>query len=160
MIKLPPGIDYEPDPLDVRYRRNLRGILQRIKKLYDAIAGRFGDDGLQLIRDVSADYGREIAGRVREREGPMDIRQVGLFIIKMFDNMRAEGEVTEFTDERIAIAVLQCPYPLDRVDICKAHTAMEEALVTGLNPDLEYFIEKSIPGGDGVCIHVIRLKRR
>ena len=160
MIKLPAGIGYEPDPLDVRYRRNLRGLLQRIKKLYDGIVERFGDEGLQVIRDVSTEYGREIAERVREREGPMDIKQVGLFIVKMFDNMRAEGEVTEFTDERIAIAVPQCPYPLERVDICRAHTTMEEALVTGLNPDLEYFIEKSIPAGDGACVHVIRRKSR
>jgi hypothetical protein len=160
MIKLPPGIEYEPDPIEVRYRRNLRGLLHRIKRLYDAIVDRFGDDGLELIREVSTEYGREIAKRISAREGPMDIKQVGLFIVKVFDNMRAEGEVTEFTDERVAIAVPECPYPLDRVDICLAHTTMEEALVTGLNPDLEYFIEKSIPGGDDICVHVIRRKAK
>jgi predicted ArsR family transcriptional regulator len=159
MIKLPPGIEYEPAPIDVRYRSNLRGLLQRIRMLYSAIVERFGDEGLQLIRDVSSEYGREIAAKVSAREGPMDIKQVGMFLIKVFDNMRAEGEVVEFTDDRVAIAVSQCPYPFERDDICAGHTTMEESLVKGLNPELEYFIEESIPRGDARCVHVLRRKK-
>ena len=52
--------------------------------------------------------------------------------------------------------VPQCPYPFNDVKICSAHTSMECALVKGLNPDLEYNIEKSVPAGDPFCLHVLQ----
>jgi len=69
MIKLPSGVHIEEIPLDKRYRSNLRGLLTRIRKLYEALEDRFGEDGLELIREVSMNYGGEIAERVRKREG-------------------------------------------------------------------------------------------
>lgn len=156
MIKLPPGIEIPELPVEVRYRGVLRGLLTRIKGLYDGVYDRFGEEGLELIREVSADYGREIA-RTRRGDGdPWPIRDVGLFLVKVFNNMRSEGEVTEFTDVRVAIMVPTCPYPFDRVEICQAHTSMERALVKGLNPELDYVIEKSIPAGDPFCLHVLQ----
>jgi hypothetical protein len=155
MIKLPEGIEVEEIPLDKRYRSNLKGLLIRIRKLYDAIVDRFGEDGLKLIEDVSAGYGREISARVRAREGNMDLKDVGLFIVKVFNGMRSEGAISEWTEDRIAIDVDECPYPFTRCEICAAHTRMEEELVKGLNPDLDYVIEKSIPRGDELCRHVI-----
>ncbi len=156
MIKVPPHVQIEEVPLDVRYRRVLRGLLTRIKTLYDAIYERFGEEGLDLIRDVSTRYGQDIAQRAL-RGGPhWDIQTVGIFLVKVFNNMRSEGEVTEFTEERVAIMVPQCPYPFEDPRICAAHTAMERALVQGLNPSLEYSIEASIPGGDGHCLHVLK----
>ena len=156
MIKLPPGVEIEDIPLDQRYRSNLRGLLTRIRKLYEALEDRFGEEGLQLIRDISEEYGREIAARVRAREGDMDIHQVGLFLVRVFNGMRSEGEVIEWTDDRVTIMVPQCPYPFTRPQTCAAHTTMEEALVKGLNPDLDYAIEKCIPRGDEVCWHVLK----
>lgn len=158
MIKLPPGVEIEDIPLEKRYRSTLKGLLARIRMLYEAIEDRFGEDGLQLIREVSAQYGREVVARVRAREGNMDLQQVGLFLVKVFNGMRSEGKVTEWTDERVTIMVPACPYPFTRPQTCAAHTSMEEALVKGLNADLDYVIEKCIPRGDDECWHV--LKRR
>jgi len=155
MIELPAGIESEERPLEVRYRSTLRGLLTRMRVLYDAIYERFGEDGLELIRDVSTAYGRDIAHRVREREGLMELHDVGRFVVRVFNNLQTKGEVTEWTDKRVSISVHQCPYPFTRPEICQAHTCMEESLVTGLNPDLNYFIEKSIPAGDELCVHVI-----
>jgi hypothetical protein len=156
MIKLPPGVQVEETPLDDRYRGVLRGLLTRIRGLYEAIYERYGDDGLELIREVSSNYGREIALRARHGGDAWDIKRVGLYLIKVFNNMRSEGEVTEFTDERVAIMVPACPYPFRDPKICAAHTAMERALVKGLNSNLEYDIEQSVPAGDAHCLHVLK----
>lgn len=158
MIKLPPGLETEEISLDRRYASTLKGLLTRIRKLYEAVEDRFGDEGLELIRDVSAEYGREIASRVRERKGEMDLQQVGLFLVRVFNGMRSEGEIIEWSDDRVTIMVPECPYPFTRPQTCAAHTSMEEALVKGLNPNLDYVIEKCIPRGDQECWHV--LKRR
>jgi predicted ArsR family transcriptional regulator len=155
MIKLPKDVQTEEIPIEAMYRSVLRGLLTRIKVLYEAIYNRYGDDGLDLIREVSEQYGNEIAKRVRGNDEPWNINKVGLFLVKVFNNMRAEGEVTEFGEKRVSIMVPQCPYPFKDTKICSAHTAMECALVKGLNPDLEYHIEKSVPAGDLFCLHVL-----
>ena len=155
MIKLLPNMFLEEQPLEARYRGVLRGLLTRIKGLYEAIYDHYGDDGLNLIRKVSSDYGSKVATSVRKGSEPWDITQVGLYLVKVFNNMRSEGEVTEFNEKRVAIMVPECPYPFEHPEICAAHTSMERALVKGLNPSLEYLIEKSIPAGDPYCIHVL-----
>ena len=155
MIKLPPGVTIEEVPLDKRYRGVLRGLMTRIKGLYEAIYDRYGDEGLELIREVSAGYGNEIARKVLGGREHMDIKDVGLYLIKVFNNMRSEGEVTEFNDRRVAIMVPRCPYPFEDPKICEAHTSMERALVRGLNPKLDYRIEQSVPSGDPCCLHVL-----
>ncbi|NQU05041.1 MAG: hypothetical protein HQ568_03030, partial [Calditrichaeota bacterium] len=86
------------------------------------------------------------------------ISEVGLYLVKVFNNMRSDGEVTEFNDKRVAIQVPCCPYPFEKVEICRAHTTMERALVQGLNPALDYEIEKNIPAGDSVCLHVLKVR--
>lgn len=155
MIKLPKGVHVEQIPIDVMYRGVLHGLLTRIKILYETIYNRYGNDGLDLIREVSEKCGHDIAKRVRGNAEPWDIKKVGLFLIKVFNNMRAEGEVTEFGKNRISIMVPKCPYPFEDCEICAAHTAMERALVKGLNSELDYSIEKSIPAGDSFCLHVL-----
>ena len=155
MIKLPQGIEIEEVPLEARYKGVLRGLLSRIKGLYEAIYERYGEDGLDLIRDVSESYGTQ-AARLARRDGEAwEIERVGRYLVKVFNNMRAEGEVVEFNERRVAIMVRQCPYPFTDREICAAHTSMECALVKGLNPALDYFIEKSIPAGDASCRHVL-----
>ena len=155
MIKLPPDVFLEEPPLEVRYRGVLRGLLARIKGLYEAIYNRYGNDGLDLICEVSGAYGSKVAESVRKDSEPWDIQQVGLYLIKVFNNMQSEGEVTEFNKKRVAILVPRCPYPFERTEICAAHTSMERALVKGLNPSLQYLIERSIPAGDPHCLHVL-----
>ena len=159
MIKLPPGIEIEEIPLEKRYKSAIDGWTTRIRKLYEAIEDRFGEEGLKLISEVSVQYGREIAERVKSRRPDMDLRQVGLFLVKVFNGMRSEGEILEWSDDKVTIMVPECPYPFTRPQICRAHTSMEEALVKGLNPDLDYIIEKRIPAGDSECWHVIRRRR-
>ncbi len=54
MIKLPPGIEIDEIPLEKRYASTLKGLLTRIRKLYEAVEDRFGDEGLKLIRDATS----------------------------------------------------------------------------------------------------------
>jgi hypothetical protein len=157
-IKLPEGISLELPPIEARYDSAVRGLMRRIKSLYDGIVGRFGIEGLELIREISAHQGETIARSMLARGQKTDVKSVGLFLIRIFENVRGGGEVTEFTDQRVAIKIWDCPYPFDRADICMAHTTMEEQVVKGLNPDLEYEIESCIPKGDGYCLHVVKVK--
>ena len=157
MIKYP--VSVEEQPFEVRSRRTIRSLLSRIIGLYEAIYDRYGDDGLDLIREVSQQYGQAIADRARGDGEPWDIKTTGLFLLRIFNNVPSSGEVTEFNDDRVEILVEECPYPMRNVEICKAHTTMEETVVKGLNPELDYTIEKSIPAGDKICLHVIHTKQ-
>ena len=157
MIKLPAGIEIEEIPVEKKYRSITNALIKRIKHLYDAIYEKFGSDGLDLIREVSTNYGLEIAERAKQKIKHPDIESVALFVIKVFNNLRGNGEVTEFNDERVVIRVYECPYPFDKPEMCEAHTSMEKALVENLGKDLKYYIRKSIPKGDAYCDHVIEL---
>ena len=113
LIKIPDHIQIDEIPLDARYRGVLRGLLKRIKGLYEAIYARYGEDGLDLIREVSTKYGSEIANHARKGDEPWDIERVGFYLVKVFNNMRSEGEVTEFSKNRVSIMVPRCPYPFE-----------------------------------------------
>ena len=156
MIKLPSGVEYEDIPLDKMYSSTVRGLQTRILKLYDAVVDRFGEEGYELIKEVSSEYGREIAQRVKERIGEMNLQQVALFLVRVFNGVRSQGEIIEWSEDKVTIMVPECPYPFTRPETCKAHTSMEENLVKGLNPNLDYVIEKCIPRGDEVCWHTLR----
>ena len=78
----------------------------------------------------------------------------------MFDMVSDDWEVTEFSKDRLVIAVRRCPYPFKIEEICKAHTKMEESLVKTLDPELDYRIGKSIPKGDSCCEHILSKKNR
>lgn len=158
MIKLPHGLVVPEVPLEIRYTGVLKGLLTRIKHLYEAIYTRYGEEGLALIREISEEYGGEIARRARKNDEPWQIDRVGLYLIKIFNNMNADGEVTEFSEQRVSIMVPRCPYPFENEQICSAHTSMERALVTGLNPALDYRIEKCLPAGDKFCLHVVTFR--
>lgn len=160
MIRLPKNITFEDQPLETRSRRTIRSLLTRILGLYTAMHDRFGQDGLDLVRDISREYGRDIAVRARRDGDPWPIKQIGVFFIRIFNNIYTEGELVDYTDQRVSIRVDRCPYPFDRTEICEAHTEMENALVEGLNPQAEYRVEKSIPGEDEYCLHVIRMKEQ
>ena len=145
-------------PLEKIYKGTIGGLTERIKKLYDAIYDRFGDDGLELIREVSIDYGNQIAEGIRNRQGEPGIKETAALLVRIFNGMLGDGEVTDYNDDRVTIMVRNCPYPFTNPKICKAHTSMEEALVKGLNPGLDYVIEKCIPAGDHECWHVLKTR--
>ena len=156
MIKLPAGIIIEEIPIENKYRSITTALIKRIKHLYDAIYKRYGSDGLDLILEVSTNYGLEIAERAKLNIEHPDIKSVALFVIKVFNNLRGNGEVTEFNNEKVVIKVYECPYKFDKPEMCEAHTSMEKALVETLCKDLKYYIHKSIPKGDPYCDHVIK----
>lgn len=159
MIKIPGHIDFQEASIEERYHGTVRGLQARIRDLYSEIVERFGQDGLQLIRSVSGQYGDSLGKHIYSRQGASSIQDVAKFLVKVFNNVLAEGEISEWSNERITIKVTRCPYPLTDPSICAAHTTMEEALVKNLNPDLDYHIEKCIPRGDQECWHVIKRKR-
>lgn len=156
MIEYPQGITIDEQPFEIAGKRTIRSLLTRIIGLYEGMYERFGDESLDLIREVSIKYGTDIAKRARRDGAPWDIRDVGSFLLRIFNNVPSSGKVTQFDDHRIAIRVDMCPYPMRSVEICRAHTCMEEAVVKGLNPELDYVIEESIPAGDEFCMHVIK----
>jgi predicted ArsR family transcriptional regulator len=155
MIKVPSGVDFPEIPIDKKYRSAVNGLLKRILTIYQGLVERFGQDGLDFIREVSEKYGTEIAELGKKRVKSDDPKSVGLYLARVFEMINCEGEITEFSDDKVVIRLFGCPYPFDDPEICKAHTTMEEALVKGLGPNLSYTITKSIPRGDSYCEHVI-----
>lgn len=159
MIKLPEGVEIEEVPIEKRYRSVTAGLVRRMKILYEEIYKRYGEQGLDLIRDVSRKYGLELAERARKNVKFNDIKSVALYIVRVFNTIRGNGEVTEFSDDRVVIRVYECPYPWETPEVCLAHTTMEKTLVESLGNNLHYSIPKSIPRGDPYCDHVIEYKR-
>jgi len=156
MIGLPEGVVVSDDrPLEKRYRSAVAGLTRRVRLLYDAIYDQFGSEGLELIRTTSRSYGEEIAGRARKMLPDGSVASVADFVIRVFNTIGGEGEVSTYNDERVVIRVHRCPYMFDRPEMCLAHTEMEKALVENVSDDVRYFIECSIPAGDPYCDHVI-----
>jgi hypothetical protein len=155
MIKLPAHVRIDEVPLEKRYRSITAGLVHRIKLMYDAIYDRFGEEGLALIRDVGRSYGLEIAERAKKAGVTGDIDAVARYVIRIFNNMRGEGEVVEYTGRAVRIRVHRCPYPWERPEVCEAHTQMEKTLVETLGDGLRYTIPKCIPRGDPYCDHLI-----
>jgi hypothetical protein len=50
-----------------KYHKAVPGYMKRIRDLYEAVYARFGEDGLDLIRDVSTEYGTRIANNARKK---------------------------------------------------------------------------------------------
>jgi hypothetical protein len=158
MIQLPDGVTIEEVPIEKRYKSVTAGLIRRIKILYDAIYEKYGEDGLDLIREVGKKYGVEIAERAKMRVKPDDLESVALYVIRIFNTLRGDGKVVEFSDKRVVIRVWECPYPWETPEVCEAHTQMEKTLVETLGPNLCYRISSSIPKGDSYCDHIIEYK--
>ena len=160
MIKIPEGVDFKDIPLEEKYKSATTGLLQRVHTIYKGLYKKFGQPGLDLIREVSETYGKEIAERGKKRVKPDDVKSAGLFLIRVFDMINCEGEVTEFSDDKVVIRLFKCPYPFDDPQICEAHTTMEKALIESLSQEFSYKITESIPSGGRFCEHVLSLKKR
>lgn len=157
-MHIPDELAFERLGYEEKYHRAVRGYMKRLSDLYTAIYERFGEDGLELIRQVSAEYGRRIGSNVKKKGEIKGVPQVGKYIIKIFDMVSDDWEIMEFSKDRLVIGVRRCPYPFTDDRICRAHTCMEEALVAELDSDLHYSIGKSIPQGDPFCEHILRAR--
>ena len=155
MVELPPGVHIEEVPVEKRYRSSTAALMNRIRRLYEELYERFGSEGIDLIRDVSGEFGREIAERGREKVKGGDARSVALYLVRIFNNVRGEGKVVGWEENRVVVRVNRCPYPFRIPEICEAHTTMERVVVETLGKGLRYRIDSSIPRGDPFCDHVI-----
>ncbi len=158
MFKQPNGGQVIPTTVEEKYERGVPILLQQIRRFYEALAERKGQSGLDHIRRVSAEYGNELLDRARKRVKENDVESVGLYIVRIFNNIDVDGELVEYGPDRVTIRCRQCPYPFTSPDVCEAHTTMERVIVEGLGDDLTYTVERSIPRGDGMCDHVVAKK--
>lgn len=160
MIKTPQGVEISEVPIEKKYRTATKALLSRINNIYKGIYKKFGKDGLDLIEEVSTSYGKQMAQFAKEKIEKPTPKEVGLYLLRIFSMIDCQGEVSEFSDDKVAIKLYQCPYPFDNPKICEAHTTMERALVEELNKDLEYVITESIPSGGKCCVHVVKWKEK
>ena len=159
-MELPGELEFERLSDEQKYLRAVPGYMKRIRDLYEAIHDRFGEEGLALIRQVSAAYGRRIGDNIGKKGGLRGVAGVGRYLLKIFDMVSDDWKVAEFTEDRLVITVDRCPYPFTRDEVCRAHTCMEQSLVATLDDDLEYRIGRSIPQGDACCEHILCTKAK
>jgi len=159
-MTLPQELEFERLSTEEKFYRAVPGYMRRLRCLYEAIYERFGEEGLALIRDVSRDFGTSIGMNVRKKQNLKGVAQVGKYLLRVFDMISDDWKVSEFSENRLVIAVSRCPYPFTSDEVCLAHTCMEQALVATLDGDLEYRIGQSIPKGDPYCEHILCTKDR
>lgn len=159
-MNLPEELKFEKLTIEEKYNRAVPGYMKRIGLLYDALYERFGDDGLDLIRDVSKKFGVSIATNVKKRQNLKGLTEVGRYLLKVFDMVSDDCVVSEFTEKRLVISVSRCPYPLTNNKICQAHTCMEKALIATLDENLEHLIGQAIPKGDPCCEHIVQVREK
>jgi hypothetical protein len=148
--------------LEQVYRSAVSGLYARLRNNYDFIYRRYGDDGLDLIADMSREYGLTIAARANGKLENTELASVANYLLRIFETVgRSKNNLTELvetTDSKVVIKAYQCPLHFDMPAMCLAHTTMEKTVVETLNPKLVYRIGKSIPAGDKYCEHIIEIK--
>lgn len=148
--------------LDQVYRSAVKGLYARITSYYNYLYNRFGQEGLDMISEMSREYGESIVPRAREALGKNDIESVSAYLLRIFrtvDWNTDRIQIVSKNPEEIIIRVEDCPLHFENPELCLAHTTMEKTVVEGLNPDIKYTIGKSIPAGDGYCEHILSLNR-
>jgi hypothetical protein len=155
-VDLPEELDFERLPPEEKFRRAVPGYMRRLGEIYQALYERFGEEGLDLIREVSTEYGKRIAENASKKRKLKGVAEVGRYVLKVFDMVSDDWDVPEFTEDRLVITVSRCPYPLRSREVCMAHTCMEKALVATLDDTLEHCVGQCIPGGDPVCEHIVK----
>ena len=148
--------------LEQVYRSAVSGLYARLRNNYDFIYRRYGNDGLDLIADMSREYGLTIAARAKGKLENTELASVANYLLRIFETVgRSKNNLTELveiTDSKVVIKAYQCPLHFDMPAMCLAHTTMEKTVVETLNPKLVYRIGKSIPNGDKYCEHIIEIK--
>jgi predicted ArsR family transcriptional regulator len=160
MIRFPEGNEPDPVSLEDKYRKGVPILLQQIRRFYEELARTQGRKGLDHIRRVSSGYGEALLERARKHVRENDVESVGLYVVRIFNNIDVEGELVEFGPDRVTIRCHECPYPFASPEVCEAHTTMEQVIVEGLGDDLAYTVEYSIPRGDPYCDHVVSRKKK
>jgi hypothetical protein len=156
-MRLPQELEFERLTYEEKYNRAVPGYMKRLCSLYEAMVERFGDRGLDLIQEVSTEFGCSIGMNVRKKGELKGVAQVGKYLLRVFDMVSDDWSVSEFSENRLVIAVSRCPYPFSNEKVCEAHTCMEKALVRTLDENLDYRIGRSIPKGDPCCEHILSL---
>jgi len=154
-MNIPKELEFKRLTVKEKYYRAVPGYMKRLCSLYEAIYEKYGEDGLGLIRDVSRKFGADIGMNVTKKHDLKGVAQVGKYLLKVFDMISDDWNVSEFSDNRLVITVSRCPYPFTIEKVCQAHTCMEQALVATLDKNLEYCIGRSIPKGDPYCEHIL-----
>lgn len=157
-MDLPEELEFERLSFEEKYHRAVPGYMKRLANIYGAVYERFGEEGLELIQEVSRDLGTRIGNNVKKKGDLNGVMQVGRYLLKIFDMVSQDWQVQEHTKDRLVITVSRCPYGFAHDGICRAHTSMEQALVGVLDGTLEYRIGRSIPQGDPVCEHILTSK--
>ena len=158
-MDIPEELKFDRLSYEEKFHRAVPGYMKRINGLYEAIYERFGEEGLELIRDVSRKYGAAIANNLQKKGGAKGITGVGRYLLKVFDMICDDWGIGEYSEDRLVITVSRCPYPFTKPEICEAHTCMEQTLVTTLDDTLDYQVGASIPNGDPRCEHVLTRKK-
>jgi hypothetical protein len=159
-MQIPEELKFERLSVEEKYYRAVPGYMKRICSLYEAIYEKFGEEGLQLIRDVSKKFGTQIGKNVSKKRNLKGVTQVGKYLLKVFDMVSDDWEISEFSKDRLVISVSRCPYPFSIEKVCRAHTCMEKALVDTLDSNLEHSVGRSIPAGDPFCEHILCTKTK
>ena len=149
--------------LEQVYRSAVSGLYGRLRSNYDFLYRKFGPEGLELIADMSREYGLSVAQRAKARLTSTDLASVAGYLLRIFDTVaRGRGIIStvEEDENRVVIKVDRCPLDFDNPAMCLAHTTMEKTVVKELNPGLIFRIGKSIPAGDGFCEHILEIRNR
>ena len=157
-MKLPDELAFDQLSIEDKYHRAIPGFMKRVAEIYAALYDRFGEDGLELIRDVSKGYGNRIGDNINKKGGLTGVAEVGKYLLKVFDMIASDWDVSEFSPEKMIIRVENCPYSFTENKICRAHTCMEQALVATLDETLDYRLGCTIPDGDTFCEHILSKK--
>lgn len=158
-MKLPEELAFDQLSIEDKYQRAVPGFMKRVASIYAALYERFGEEGLELIREVSKGYGTRIGENVNKKGGLTGVADVGKYLLKVFDMIASDWEVSEFSPDKMVIRVEHCPYSFTNDHICRAHTCMEQALVATLDDTLEYRLGCTIPEGDAFCEHILSKKK-
>jgi len=143
------------DKVDPIIRKDFYRIL---RATYDAILDAYPTNGLTMIKEASAEYGRLTAERLIEQGwDKKDIKSIGDLLLRMFNTVDpGVAKITSQTDDEVVIRAKWCSYPLKDHTVCISHLEMEYMLVRILSGGtLEHSIGKSIPCGDPYCEHVV-----
>ena len=148
--------------LEQVYRSAVSGLYARLRSNYDFIYRKSGNDGINLIANMSREYGLSVAARAKEKLESNDLASVANYLLRIFNTVgRGKKDFTqliEISDVKVVIKANKCPLHFDMPAMCLAHTTMEKTIVEELNSRLVYRIGKSIPNGDSYCEHIIELK--
>jgi hypothetical protein len=148
--------------LEQIYNSAVKGLYARITSYYDYLYEKFGEEGLEMIADMSRQYGLTIVPRAKKALKNNDIDSVASYLLRIFTTVTKTGNrlhLVTHSPDKVVIKVDECPLHFKNPKLCLAHTTMEKTVVEGLNPELTYVIGKSIPAGDPFCEHILMKKQ-